>query len=206
MLPVAEIGEVFDAGDDAGDVVEDDRRAAAPALGASECDGWQAEVGEHARARVVDAKVGEDHTVDPVVVGNLAIGGQFGVDVGDGLEDERCLAGGQLGLDAGNEGGEEGVDGEQLGGSGEDEADGVGAGVDQRPGGLVGPPAELVDGVEDPPACRRGDAGPIVEHERHEPLRHAGAGCDVDDGGPPRLAGVPRGSRNCSHVSLLKPV
>ena len=150
------------------------------------------------RARVVDAQVGDDHPVDAVVGDELAVGREFCLEVGNDLEHERCLASGQLGFHAGDERREERIGSDQLGGSGEDEPDGIGASVDECPGRLVGTPAEFLDGSEDPPPGVRGNAGTVVEDERHETLGHTGAGCDIDDRRPPRPESSPRRSVNGS--------
>jgi hypothetical protein len=203
--PVAGIGEVLDRGDHPGRVVEDDGRAPPPSVRSAERDGRQTKRGERGRTTVVDSKVGDDHTIDSIVVDELPVGGELGLDVRYDLEYERGLPGGQLGLDAGDERGKERVDGEQLGGAGDDEANGMGTSGDESPCRPVGPPIELLDGGKDPLTGGRGDTGPIVEGEGDETLRHTRVPSDVDNGCPAPSTGASRPSGG-GHSPTSKPV
>ena len=125
---VAEVGEVVDGVGDAGAVVEADRRERARLIRPADGDGGEAELHAQPDARVVEAQVAEEDAVDAPALGEALVAGRLGARVVAGhLQQERVLERGQLRLDAGDEGGEEGVGAEQRRVAGEDEAEGVGA-------------------------------------------------------------------------------
>ena len=200
--PVAEVDEVLDRRDDPWRVVEHHGRAGTCTVRPAEGDRGQAELGEHARAGIVDAQVGEQNPVDAVVGGHPAVHLQLGVEIGDHLQHQRRVAGRQLGLDAGHERREEGIGGQQFGGPGEHETDGVGTLGGERSRRLTRVPAQLSDGLQDPFTRRRRDPRAVVHDERHQPFRHPGMAGDIDDRGPSALPHRPTASRSSSHVPL----
>ena len=132
----------------------------------------------------------EQHAVHALLGREPAVGGEFGLGVGDDGEQERLLARGQDSVRARDEGGEERVGTDPPRGSRDDERDGRRRGAGQCTGRMTRPPAERRGDVEDPAAGLRRDAGPVVQREGHRARGHPGALRDVRDGDPPGASGT----------------
>ena len=184
MLPVAECDQVLDGCDDPGLVVDVRRptRARFRAAGPITTVG-RPRSSSSCGPQVVDPHVGEEDAVDAAVGGQPAVALVLAALVADDLQHQGVAPLGQDGLDAGDEGGEERVCAERLGGAGDDQPHGKRAGDRQRPAPKAGRPAQVTGDGEDPLARVRGDPRPVVEREGHRRLRDARDPGDVGDGG-----------------------
>ena len=107
-----QLGEVVHGRPDAGGVVEHDAREGRGPVGPADQDGGDAEPLQQADAAVVVAQVVEEHPVDPAVGGQGAVRAFLGGLVPDHAEDQDPALLGEHRLDAGHEGGVEGVRGD----------------------------------------------------------------------------------------------
>ena len=181
--PVPEFDEVSNGGPDTWAVVERDRGEGRRDIRMSECDSLEPEALDEGETRVAATEVAQDDAVDAPVLGQAAVGVDFGGFIGHHAQHEGLTDGRKGNLDARDERGEERVAGDDVGVAGDDEAEGeCGAGA-QRARPQARTPAELVGDPEDAFPCVRRNAGTIIEGERDEPLADAGLTGHIGDGG-----------------------
>ncbi len=176
-VAVAEVGEVVDALGDQGGVVEVHPGGAPRVGGVPDRDERQAGLPEPVDPLVLQPDLHQDDAVDPAAADD-PFEGPVVVAAGGREQHVEVRAGG--GLDHAGDEPELHV-GQPQAGRRDDQAEGAGPALLQRPGRGVGPVVQLVDDRLDPPLGRRGDRPLAAERVRDGAAGHPGPAGDLAD-------------------------
>jgi hypothetical protein len=167
------------------------RPDAAHRPGAADHDHRQPDPVQGGQPRVVRARIDDQHPVHPLLGGPPPVHGDLLVEVRDELQSQPETAGGQLGLDAGDQPAAEHLDREGRRRAQHHQPERLGGGAVQGQGVAVHPVAQLAGDADDLLAQRGRDAGPAVQGVGHGDPGDTRAPGDVGHGRLPHQNAPP---------------